>query len=959
MAQGNNDTAKRDAAQEGATGSARSNGLRERTEHLARMESLARRTAAGTGGVAVIRGATGTGRTALLQALAAAPSVPGKTVLVSRCCAAESGAAFAAVLQLFEGPLHDRGERLPVVRGDSWDGSLHGDDLPSLLWRLLRSLALEHPVLLAVDDVHLADPASLRWLTQVARRLDRLPVLLAVTERWSHDLVPPPAPFAGATGQPSVELCTLKPLGAAAVAALVRDAFGAEAADSTVEECHRATAGNPLLLSALLADLRELGADGDRAARLPGKCEELHPGIFAGAVRRWLEACGPLTATAAQAVAELRGEDDVLALLPRMTGCDPARVAGWASGLRHTGLLSTAPATGAPVFAHPLLQNAVASAGPVHPRADLHRRAAEALHHRGDPEEAVARRLLEAPVVGAPWAADALIAVAARAVAGGRPADAVAGLRRALIEPLPPRRRAEVLTELGSLEVRANRTTGVRYLSEALGFGQCNTVRVRAATALGAALAADDAIHSALDVLGELSAAVSDTPDLAHAAQAAAALISSHDGESWLAAVARLKDTGERTGGGLALTAMALLTEHEATAGLISAREVMARISPLTSVRLDPLLAPYLLSSAATLAQWADELDEADALTARGLAAHRAPLLHPAQQSLLSVRAESTVMRGQYEALLRDQSLWRRLQPGELAVHPPGSVHLGSQAVIALTGMGRAAEAERLAAAIGADGPQGSWEWSELLYARGLLRRERGDLRGALADLLECGRRQSARETWSPVVTPWRSAAADCHVALGSAGSAVPLAEEELRFARIWGTPRAVGRALHALARSVGGRHGLELAEEAVDTLRGAAQPLPELIPALVDWGRALHSAGRGLRAREVLREAAEEAERLGAPSARHAAAEALRNCGARSARAPRTGTDALTSSERRIAQLAAAGYSNKETAELLHLAVRTVETHLTHCYRKLGVGGRSGLAAALGSDVPPASRPE
>lgn len=62
-----------------------------------------------------------------------------------------------------------------------------------------------------------------------------------------------------------------------------------------------------------------------------------------------------------------------------------------------------------------------------------------------------------------------------------------------------------------------------------------------------------------------------------------------------------------------------------------------------------------------------------------------------------------------------------------------------------------------------------------------------------------------------------------------------------------------------------------------------------------------------------------------------------------------RTGSRSLTTSERRIAELAADGRTNTEIADLLHLARRTVETHLTSSYRKLGIRRRGELPGTLG----------
>src|SRR5216684_1111056 len=68
---------------------------------------------------------------------------------------------------------------------------------------------------------------------------------------------------------------------------------------------------------------------------------------------------------------------------------------------------------------------------------------------------------------------------------------------------------------------------------------------------------------------------------------------------------------------------------------------------------------------------------------------------------------------------------------------------------------------------------------------------------------------------------------------------------------------------------------------------------------------------------------------------------------------------DALTSTERRAAQLAAAGLSNREIAQNLFVTTRTVEGHLTHTYQKLAITSREQLPAALAprtAGLPPCS---
>jgi DNA-binding CsgD family transcriptional regulator len=75
---------------------------------------------------------------------------------------------------------------------------------------------------------------------------------------------------------------------------------------------------------------------------------------------------------------------------------------------------------------------------------------------------------------------------------------------------------------------------------------------------------------------------------------------------------------------------------------------------------------------------------------------------------------------------------------------------------------------------------------------------------------------------------------------------------------------------------------------------------------------------------------------------------EELRATGARPRRAAFSGLDSLTAAERRVADAAAQGASNREVAQTLFLSEKTVEAHLGHIYSKLEIGSRRELAAAL-----------
>jgi len=78
-----------------------------------------------------------------------------------------------------------------------------------------------------------------------------------------------------------------------------------------------------------------------------------------------------------------------------------------------------------------------------------------------------------------------------------------------------------------------------------------------------------------------------------------------------------------------------------------------------------------------------------------------------------------------------------------------------------------------------------------------------------------------------------------------------------------------------------------------------------------------------------------------------------LRAAGARPRRVVLRGLDSLTASERRIAEHASQGLSNREIAQMLFVTARTVEGHLTSVFRKLQIGSRDELAAALAERTP------
>ena len=135
---------------------------------------------------------------------------------------------------------------------------------------------------------------------------------------------------------------------------------------------------------------------------------------------------------------------------------------------------------------------------------------------------------------------------------------------------------------------------------------------------------------------------------------------------------------------------------------------------------------------------------------------------------------------------------------------------------------------------------------------------------------------------------------------------------------------------------------------EAVDVLADSPARL-EYARALVDLGAALRRGNSRSEARQVLRRGVELAHQCGATALVERANRELAATGAHPRTIMLSGLDALTASERRVAQMAAQDMSNKEIAQALFVTVKTVEQHLGRVYRKLDIGSRRQLSAALG----------
>jgi DNA-binding NarL/FixJ family response regulator len=154
------------------------------------------------------------------------------------------------------------------------------------------------------------------------------------------------------------------------------------------------------------------------------------------------------------------------------------------------------------------------------------------------------------------------------------------------------------------------------------------------------------------------------------------------------------------------------------------------------------------------------------------------------------------------------------------------------------------------------------------------------------------------------------------------------------------------------LSMATEGSAGLALLEEAVALLDGSPARL-QRAQALSDLGSALRRANRRAEARRPLREALELARRCGASALAKWVHDELEASGEKVRRYTPIGVDSLTASERRVAEMAASGMTNRQIAQALFVTVKTIETHLRATYDKLGISSRRELPDALRAGAP------
>jgi ATP/maltotriose-dependent transcriptional regulator MalT len=232
----------------------------------------------------------------------------------------------------------------------------------------------------------------------------------------------------------------------------------------------------------------------------------------------------------------------------------------------------------------------------------------------------------------------------------------------------------------------------------------------------------------------------------------------------------------------------------------------------------------------------------------------------------------------------------------------------------------------------------------DALASLGRLELELGNIETAARCLRDLPERLLTGGVNDPTFPIWADAI-ETLIATGELERARGYLEPYERYSERLGSPLALAGSARCRGLLLAAQGNLDAALDTLERSLAESERVPQLERArtLLALGILRRQALRKKAARDALNGALAVFEELGAPLWAEKGRVELGRIGGR-----RGGGDELTVSESRVAELAAAGRSNKEIAAELFMGVSTVEGHLSRVYRKLGIRSRAGLGARL-----------
>jgi DNA-binding CsgD family transcriptional regulator len=929
--------------------------LLEREREIAELGAVRERARGGRGCAIAIEASAGLGKTRLLQEARADGTQAGLAVLAARATELEQSFPFALVRQLFESPLAGlpAEEREAVLEGATaargalgLDSEVSSDSFAVLhgLYWVTAALAERQSLLLAIDDAHWADAASLDYLGFLLPRLEELPVLLILTCRPEE-----PDPSGGlrqVLADPSIRRLSPLPLSAEATIDFLAEEFDRPPDPPFATACHEISGGNPFLLSELARTLVR-----QKVEPIDGRedlVRALAPEQVARSVLTRLARLAPEAGALARSLAVF-GDGAEPHLVAELAHLDPDQAAGVADELRAASIFDKDPSLR---FIHPLVRNGIYTGIPVGERTQAHARAAVLLRDRGASPEQVATQLLATGGREDRAAVETLIEAGERALDSGAPRSATAYLTRALREPPPAELRVAVLEPLVMAGFRAADRASWAAIKEdvlaevrrdpSLG-GRWELPLIAGMTLEGRLEEAGGILKKAIDV-----ALAEGDMDRAFRVEAQLRTIGTLLPTLPKVDLSRYADRIDPDS-----PAGRLAASMEAASAADNGSRVVAVEAAERALGNDYAIfteEPELVASSVPvmILLLADELGSARRAAERALTVARG---RGATLDLIQAWYLSGLVACAYGDLIGAEADMRQvIDLARLAGVAPLLLTYTGSFVEVLIERDQLREAELALQAVGVGpGPMPENElFTRPLVSRTHLRFAQGDIEGTVEGFMALvARTEKTSMARAPAVSVSPLGVRSL-VAIGERERAREIADGMMAHIRGWGTPAGVAHVLRARAVSRGGAEEIELLEEAAAMTDGSDRRL-QRAHILADLGAALRREGRRADARAPLREALELARRGGMARIARRAREELQATGETVRRYAPIGVESLTPSERRVAELAASGMTNRQIAQSLFVTVKTVEAHLSAAYDKLDIDSRRQLSRALG----------
>jgi DNA-binding CsgD family transcriptional regulator len=866
--------------------------------------------------------------TVLREAAAAARDGHAGAVFVSGVAGMGKSKLLAAACAEFgnhEGTvLFATGREQPLLE---WFGPLgQGDDHAVVhgLCRRAAAMLADGPLTIMLDDAQESDPLVLRWVDSLLRRTAGQPLLVVVA--YDPDAARPVRDLlTTVTGHAAGIVVELGPLSDGEIAELVAVVLGEAPDPPFLRVCATLSGGNPLSLRLLLDGLGEHGVRPCGAQA--GRAAEVGERVLAEALPGRLGRLPDDARRVATAVALLgASEPRMIATLLELPS---SAVTAGVDTLERHGLLPPDRLAFASGQAGAAVLGAVRSAE----LESLRLRAARLLHDEGLPPARAARLLVDLPDLDEPWMYYALRDAANDARRHGEPEVGAAFLNRAL-HALSG--HTETLVELAAVLSDIDPEAAVAHLRRAIEKTTEPRTRALLADRLGVlslrTQRADAAFPLLCDVLDTLDDQVDD--EVRERLESVTLGVGLHTASTAPEAIRRARTmavpAGDTPAGRLALGILAITAMVGGGSAAQAATHARAAASGVVNTHNGPVIAAARILDRAGLPAEALAVLDGIAATSRrgGTGRTRSHVLavRSAVAAGMGRCAEADADAEAAMAITRDRD-WAAPRIAFASVLLDRGEHARGEAVL-----------DEIRE------PDFVWEHPGVLLVRAQARSMRGDPDGALSSLLRCGRGLAEAGIRSPMLVQWWLLATTILADQGRHAEARPLVEEQAELLTRWGTPEAVG--LGQLVMGIATR-GLDLMVAAVERLTDSPARISQL-RAEIRVGATMLRAGDDAGARKYLRRAVDLATVCGHRTLRASAAGLLTAAGGRLRRQSVGSAGPLTAAERRVAEPAAAGATNREISQELFISVRTVETHLSNVYRKLGVSSRGEITRAL-----------